>query len=660
MKKIAKYTAIAALAIGFAGCNDSFLDKAPTTTISEVTAFESYKSTQAYMWPCYAILYNTTIATSPNDHGYASVYNGDRNAGYFSNRTPGGYNAYAFQTVAPSSSGNGWDFGWIYHINIMLKGLETSSMPTAEKEHWQAVGYFFHAFWYMELINRFGDVPWIDKVLDTDTDEPYGPRTPRDEVANNILTRLKWAEEHIGNFEEQDGRNAINQACVQMALSRFTLREGTWRKYHGLNDADKYLTECVRVSKELINKYPELYTGTDGQPAAGYGELWTSPSLANVPGVILYREYKTDFLTSMFNFRERNDQAVYQLSQDMADMYLTKNGLPITNAQNTQYKGASKDIYDIFTDRDPRMYHTVTPPYSVIQGGTDKPAENPNCSWGYDTRDPKYRKFIDIMGADVTVANPGKAGQMKRLPISNWNAGNLIKKMPNLRGDNGPCSTASGYYLWKNYNGWELSNNNSAMCDSDKPIFKVEEAILNYAEAACELGQFDQAAADISINRLRKRAGVADMEVAKIDASFDPNRDKGNNPHWSGEMPDYEVEPLLWKIRRERIVELMGEGFGFYDVRRWAKAPYFINRQEKGMWWSMDDPLYTANTNGILNTKTGLKDETLREGYIYVQPSPKVEGKGWIDKYYLYCVPTEQLLLNKNLTQNPGWPTVNE
>lgn len=90
----------------------------------------------------------------------------------------------------------------------MLKGLETSSMPTAEKEHWQAVGYFFHAFWYMELINRFGDVPWIDKVLDPDTDEPYGPRTPRDEVANNILTRLKWAEEHIGNFEEQDGRNA--------------------------------------------------------------------------------------------------------------------------------------------------------------------------------------------------------------------------------------------------------------------------------------------------------------------------------------------------------------------------------------------------------------------------------------------------------------------
>lgn len=62
----------------------------------------------------------------------------------------------------------------------------------------------------------------------------------------------------------------------------------------------------------------------------------------------------------------------------------------------------------------------------------------------------------------------------------------------------------------------------------------------------------------------------------------------------------------------------------------------------------------------ILNFNRELLERLAGTGYIYVQPSPKVEGKGWIDKYYLYCVPTEQLLLNKNLTQNPGWPTVNE
>ena len=53
-------------------------------------------------------------------------------------------------------------------------------------------------------------------------------------VTDSILTRLKWAEEHIGNFESKDGKNTINQSAIQAALSRFALREGTWRKYHEL------------------------------------------------------------------------------------------------------------------------------------------------------------------------------------------------------------------------------------------------------------------------------------------------------------------------------------------------------------------------------------------------------------------------------------------
>lgn len=667
INKILKYTTFGAMLLSISACNDSFMDKAPTTTISEVTAFESYESTQAYMWPCYSLLYNTTIATSPSDYGLASIYRGDRNAGYLSNRD-NDMNDYAFQEISPASSGNGWDFSWIYHINIMLRGLETSSMNEAEKNHWQAVGYFFHSFWYMELIDRFGDVPWIDHVIDPESEDAYGSRTPRDEVAQHILERLKWAEQNIGDFTSQDGANSITKACVQLALSRFTLREGTWRKYHGLDGADDYLRECVRVSQELMQSYPTLYTGTQSYDAAGYGELWTSPDLAGVPGVILYREYKTGYVTSHFNFRERNDQMTMQLPQDMVDMYLTKNGLPIHNANNTQYVGDSHDIYDVFKDRDPRLYQTVTPPYYInldASGDVPEGMSESNIKWSYisEEQDPenyqKYRMYIDMLGADTYLGNPGQSGWMKRLPVANWSCDNIINKVPNLKGNKAPLSTSSGYYLWKCYNCWELCNNNAYVGDADKPIFKIEEALLNYAEAACELGQFDQAAADRSINLLRARAGVAPMQVAQIDANFDPNRDKGNNAWWSGDLPDYEVPPLLWEIRRERIVELMGEGFGFYDVRRWAKAPYFVNRQEKGMWWNSADPVYSVNTNGILNPSTGVKDESMTEGYIYVQPDPLKQGLGWQDYYYLYCIPTEELLLNSNLTQNPGWPSVN-
>ena len=661
MKKIVKYTAIAALALGMSACNDDYLQKEPTSTISEATVFESYTSAQAYAWQFYSLLYNGNIGTSLNGYASGSVYPQDFKAGYISSRNGAG-NSYAFQTITDAASGNGWNFSPIYQINIMLRGLENSSMPENEVNHWKSVAYFFHSWWYMELIDRFGDVPWVDEVIDPESEGAYGPRTPRDEVAKNILNNLKWAEQNIGNFTSQDGDNSITKASVQMALSRFTLREGTWRKYHGLSDAETYLRECARVSKEVMDAYPTLYTGTDKQPAAGYGEMWTTPDLKGVPGVILYREYVSGLATHHSNFRERNDQQNYQLSQDMVDMYLTKNGLPIRNAENTQYEGDSHDIYDVFRNRDPRLYHTVTPPYKVKKSGItaeDPLPEGSTGKWAYNTSDPKYREYIDLMGADVNPANPGLAGAMKRLPISNWNAGNIIDVVPNLRGMIAPCSTNSGYYLWKHYCVWELCNNNAQVCESDKPIFKVEEAILNYAEAMCELGQFDQAAADISINRLRDRAGVGRMDVSKIDANFDPNRDKGNNPHWTGSMPDYEVPALLWEVRRERIIELMAEGFGFYDVRRWAKAPYFINRQEKGMYAYTNSADYKVTPNhaevGILNESSTLKDNTLTEGFLYVQASPLTQGKGWLDKYYLYCVPTEEIILNPNLTQNPGW-----
>ena len=72
---------------------------------------------------------------------------------------------------------------------------------------------------------------------------------------------------------------------------------------------------------------------------------------------------------------------------------------------------------------------------------------------------------------------------------------------------------------------------------------------MNYAEAAWELQQFDQAVADKTINKLRDRAGVAHMTVADINDSFDPNRDKGNAPWWTGKggkFGNYNVNPVLW------------------------------------------------------------------------------------------------------------------
>lgn len=649
MKKLLiAFTVVSGLA--FSGCNDSFLDKTPVTDLTEQNAFTSYDNFKSFMWPCYEMFTNTTIRTSTRGNGWGTggQYDGDVDAGYLNKRAPNGFNQFAYQTKGSTASGNGWDFStFIRRVNIMLSHLETSQMSIAEQNHWHAVGNFFHAFWYMELIDRFGDVPWVNKVLTEDSPEIHDKRMPRVEVADSVLARLKWAEQNIGDYEAQDGENAINRDCVRAALSRFTLREGTWRKYHGLDGWEKYLDECVRVSKELMKAYLTLYHGTDGQPGAGYGEMWTTEDLAGVPGIILYKSYVQNINAIQGgNYVEHTSSHDVEMNQNTVDLYLMKNGKPIHNT-SSGYAG-DHTMYDTFRNRDPRLYHTVMPPYKVEANGNDKPTENPSATWGY-TKDKTDREYIDIMKPNYSCSNPGVG--MKRLPAQNWSA-SLVPQIPNL-GTGAFVTCRSGYYVWKLYCNWEYNFNNGTENVADKPIFKIEEVLLNYAEAQAELGKFTQEVAEESINKLRERAGVEKMNVSEINDSFDPDRPKY---YPEGNTAGVSVPALIWEVRRERIVELMGEGFGFYDIRRWRMAPWFLNRAAKGIWVTKQFALDNGMT--LYNPETGVSDGqtgSMQEGYLYLFNDPVAEGKGWLDKYYLYQVPTDEILLNPNLTQNPGW-----
>ena len=136
---------------------------------------------QTYAWGLYGVFTNTNILRIPGTNGaYASAtsYTSDIYAGYLMRRQGDG-NPYAFQNVSSSSSGNGWAFSFVYRVNVMLANIDNSGMTDADKAHWRSVGYFFRAYYYSELIARFGDVPWVDRVLgDSDKEIAYGPRTP--------------------------------------------------------------------------------------------------------------------------------------------------------------------------------------------------------------------------------------------------------------------------------------------------------------------------------------------------------------------------------------------------------------------------------------------------------------------------------------------------
>lgn len=97
------------------------------------------------------------------------------------------------------------------------------------------------------------------------------------------------------------------------------------------------------------------------------------------------------------------------------------------------------------------------------------------------------------------------------------------------------------------------ANNNTY----DGIAYRYAETLLINAEAKAELGTISQADLDKTINVLRDRVGMPHLT---INVGFtDPNWTK-----WG-----YDLSPLLQEIRRERRVELAGEGFRWDDLMRW-------------------------------------------------------------------------------------------
>jgi len=95
------------------------------------------------------------------------------------------------------------------------------------------------------------------------------------------------------------------------------------------------------------------------------------------------------------------------------------------------------------------------------------------------------------------------------------------------------------------------------------------------------------------------------------------------------------------EIRRERTVELFHEGFRLDDLKRWKTAEVEMPQDILGVKWAGTDfetkwsacP-YPRNSEGVIVMET---------------------GRQWQDKHYLFPLPKDQLQLNPNLKQNPGW-----
>ena len=156
----------------------------------------------------------------------------------------------------------------------------------------------------------------------------------------------------------------------------------------------------------------------------------------------------------------------------------------------------------------------------------------------------------------------------------------------------------------------------------DYPVIRYAEVLLNYAEAVFEKnGTISDADLDKSLNLVR-------------------NRINKKMPKLSNNLIQTNGLAMRTEIRRERTLELFLEGFRRDDLIRWKTAEIEMPKPIEGIVW----------TGTAYETRwAGIKNQVINGNY-------RLEGnRQWSEKHYLLPIPSQQIQLNPNLVQNPGW-----
>lgn len=510
------------------------------------------------------------------------------------------------------ASGGGWSWSDLRKINTLLEYTGRCNDAKATVKY-NAVARFFRAFFYFEKIKRFGDVPWYDTELGSDDNALYKARDPRQLVMKHMIEDIDYAIENLpAKADEKSSPYRVTKGAALALKSRFCLYEGTYSKYHNLpaTEADYtyYLQQAADAAKTLMDR-DEYKLYSTGHPDRDYLTLFAEEN-ANPDEYIF--AIKFDYGLNIYHNATAHTIVPTQgrpgLTRKMVNMYLKKDGTAFTDQEGWQ----SMTFADETKDRDPRLAQSIrTPGYTRI--GTSK-----------------------ILPPDLSVSVTGYQ------PIK-------FVQEPTASGGN-------------------VDRNDRSTCDL--PVYRYAEVLLNYAEAKAELGNLTQDDLDKSVNMIRQRAGMPDLNMARANAN--PDRYLSDKETGFTNVTGANKGVIL-EIRRERAIELTQEGFRFNDLVRW-KAGYCLDQSISGMYFpgsgsydlsgngKPDIILYNdgeakpSADSGVLVYKIGTdillseKDKGYVEYHKDIVRTPFDEGRD-----YLYPIPRNERSLNNNLTQNPGW-----
>jgi hypothetical protein len=563
------------------GCSKT-LDKKPLDIITDDQVWSDPNLINAYVVNLYGRSHTTGIFTemgADNDFPALEISNSDEGRINYDWWTP------LFQINFGLLNASGglmdyWDYNLVRDINTFLIQIKTATnIDDNSKAQLTGQVHFLRAYAYFEMVKRYGGVPLVLMPQSlTEGDSLYVKRNKEDEVYTFIKNEC---DSSMALLPESYSADQLGRATKYAALalkSRAMLYAGSIAEYGSVqlgglvgipaDEANAYWQTSFDASKAIIDAGQfSLYNNYPDDKSKNYQMIFLDKGNSEV---IFSKKYISvlsghradDYYETNANYSYWG--TMYSPMLEMINSYENIDG----TTSNIDWTTATGDLTNIWKDKDPRFNA------SILYNGLPWVKDTVRIWLGINSGGVLYNSEsqqlngMNEVGRDQQTAQGPKTGfQMKKFldPTVQF-----------------PASDAS---------------------DQDWIIYRYAEVLLNYAEAAFELGQ--PAVALDAVNQIRQRAGIAALTSISMD-----------------------------QIRHERKIELAFETHRWWDLRRWRIASSVLNNQFTGLfpYYDMDHKYFTYKVGNSENTPRIFKDS------------------------YYYLPITESLINNNpNLVQNPGY-----
>jgi len=575
--------------LSLSGCLQEVLDRQPLNLIVDPDVWKSEQLVDIYLVALYDAI---PIGFSTSPAAYEANFTDE--SSYHEENPP--VSNFGAQRIALNTG----MYSWIRKANYFLSKIATSSLSEAKIKSLTAECRFIRAYYYFDLVKKYGGMPIITEVqiFEDDIEELRVGRNSEDEVYEFIASELNTAFDNLPDSWDANNGNRATKSVAMALKSRAMLYAGSIAKYGSIQldgligipaeKASQYYTASLEASNSIMesNKfelYDKLYdpeTGT-GDPATNYQHIFLDEDNKEV---IFQKAYSfPDKSHSYDNFNVPEGYTTNQGSAicptlEMVESYEFKDGsVGVFDLENKEFASAD----ELYQNKDPRFEGTILRSGSIF---AQRPVQIYRGIYGQNgTLYESLAPFPDDPGRN-------QVGMDGPFPTGNY--------------------TKTGFYIRK-YLEPGSAVVEPGFSDQNYIDFRYAEILLNYAEAAIELG--DPSRALTAINQVRDRAGIIKLNNGQV---------------------------TLERLRNERKVELAFEDKRFWDIRRWRiGTDLFRSFYAGGLWpyLKYQEGQYTYLFKRV-------------SGYPIDGGLPRVfEQKDYYSNLSGY------ISTNSNIINNPGW-----